>query len=185
MCHCITPRAEASHFGTVAIDFHRMFHHDSTALTTQASGLGWTSAGLPHIQGVHRNLRTNPVDPSNPLQTLTHTKYCFMHAKFHRYMSGFVPLDAGYTVSVGITRLNVLVLLTLALAGESPTCILHEGTHPVLRAIEVSHAACKAEFWSIPFWSMIQLKCVCVFWKKKCCKRSGNTPSVSELYDGG
>ena len=42
---------------------------------------------------------------------------------------GFVPLNAGYTVSVRRTRLNVLVLLTLALAGESPTCILHEGIH--------------------------------------------------------
>ena len=46
------------------------------------------------------------------------------------------------------TRLNVLVLLTLARAGESPTCILHEGTHPVTRRIEVLHAACKAKFWS-------------------------------------
>ena len=63
------------HFGTVAIDVHRMFHHDSTALTTRASGLGWTSAGLLliYIQGVYRNLRTNPVDPSSPLQKLTHT----------------------------------------------------------------------------------------------------------------
>ena len=44
-------------------------------------------------------------------------------------MSGFVPLDAGYTVSVRRTRLSVLVILTLALARESPTCILHEGIH--------------------------------------------------------
>ena len=41
----------------------------------------------------------------------------------------FVPLNTGYTVSVRRTRLNILVLLTLALAGESPTCILHEGMH--------------------------------------------------------
>ena len=60
-------------------------------------------------------------------------------------MSGFVPLTAGYTVFVRRTRLNVLVLLILALAGESPTCILHEGIHPVTRAVKVSHAACKAE----------------------------------------
>ena len=44
-------------------------------------------------------------------------------------MSSFVPLNAGYTVSVRRTRLNVLVLLTLALAGESSTCTLHEGIH--------------------------------------------------------
>ena len=44
-------------------------------------------------------------------------------------MSGFC-LNAGYTIVFGRrTRLNVLVLLTLALAGESPTCILHEGIH--------------------------------------------------------
>ena len=75
------------HLGTLAIDVHRMFHHDSTALTTRASGLGWTSAGLPHTQGVHRNLRTNPVDPGSPLQTLTHTitcMNCIMHIAFHR-----------------------------------------------------------------------------------------------------
>ena len=61
-------------------------------------------------------------------------------------MYGFVPYNAGYTVAVRRTRLNVLVLSTLALAGEPTTCILHEGTPPVTRAIEVSHAACKAEF---------------------------------------
>ena len=58
-------------------------------------------------------------------------------------MSDFVPRNAGYTVSVRRIRLDVLILLTLALAGESPTCILHEGIHLVTRAIEVSHAACK------------------------------------------
>ena len=72
--------ASASHeeqirdrFGTVAIDAHRMFHHDSMTLTTRASGVGWTSAFLPHIKGVHTNLRTNPVYPSSPLQKSTHT----------------------------------------------------------------------------------------------------------------
>ena len=70
------------HFGAGAINVHRMFDRDSTAPTTRSSGLGWTSAGVPHIQQIHRNLRTNPVDPSSPLQKLTHTItliYCFMH----------------------------------------------------------------------------------------------------------
>ena len=54
------------------------------------------------------------------------------------------PSMRNYTASVRRARLNVLVLLTLALlAGESPTYILHEGTHPVTRAIEVSHVARK------------------------------------------
>ena len=38
-------------------------------------------------------------------------------------MSGFVPLNAGYAVSVRRARLNVLGLLTLALAGEVVKCI--------------------------------------------------------------
>ena len=67
------------HFRTAEIDVHRMFHHDSTALTTRASGLSWTSAGLPHIQGVHKNLRKKPVDPSSPLQNTIYNTYCFMH----------------------------------------------------------------------------------------------------------
>ena len=53
-----------------------------------------------------------------------------MHTEFHRMMSGFVPLKAGYTVSVRKTSKNALVLLSLALAGESPTCIFHEVRHP-------------------------------------------------------
>ena len=72
MCLCIAPittEEKRDHFGTIAVDVHRMFHHDSTALTTLASGLGWISAGLPHIQGVHRNLRTNPVGTQ-----ITHSK---------------------------------------------------------------------------------------------------------------
>ena len=76
VCECafaLHQEQKRDHIGTVAIDVHPMFHHDSTALTTRASGLGWTFADLPHIQGVHRNLRTTPVDPSSPLQKLSHT----------------------------------------------------------------------------------------------------------------
>ena len=65
----------------------RMFHHIMTReQKIRASGLGWTCAGLPHIRGVHRNLHTNPVDPSSPQQKLTHTNktYCFMHTEFYR-----------------------------------------------------------------------------------------------------
>ena len=111
---CITSREpKRDHFGAVAVDVHRMFHHDSTVPTAQASGLGWISAGLPHIQGVHRNLHTNPVNPSSPLQKPTRTVTLHVSQMF-----GFVPLNEGYTVSVRTARLNVLVLLTLALAGE-------------------------------------------------------------------
>ena len=76
------------HFGTIAIDIHGMFRHDSTARTTRASGLGWTSTGLPHIQGVHRNLRTNQVDPSSLPQKLPHTisTTSSTHTEFHRWL---------------------------------------------------------------------------------------------------
>ena len=80
------------------------------------------------------------------LQKLTHIITLIVSCILHSTDVWFCPPHAGYTVSVRRTRLYVLVLLTLVLAGESPTCILHEGTHPVIRAIEVSHAACKAEF---------------------------------------
>ena len=76
---------------SVAIDVHRIIHHDSTSLTTRASGLGWTSAGLPHIQGVHRNLRTNPVDPSSPLQKLTHTITLIVSCILHSIGVCFCP----------------------------------------------------------------------------------------------
>ena len=116
------------HVGTVAIDVHRMLHHDSTTLTTRASGLGWTSAGLPHIQGVHRkyHLRINPIDPSSPLPKLTHTMIaCFMLDEFNRCL--FLSPSMRVIQFTWATRLNVLELLTLALAGESRTRILDEG----------------------------------------------------------
>ena len=71
-----------------------------------------------------------------------------MHTEFQRCLVR--PLNAGYTVSVRRTRLNVLlirlivlVLLTLALAGESVADLYPSRgyTHPVTRAVEVSHAA--------------------------------------------
>ena len=83
------------HFGTVAVDVHRMFHHDPTALTTRASGLGWTSAGLPHKRGVHRNLRTNLVDPRSPLQKLTHTKTLMVSCILNSTNVWFCPPQCG------------------------------------------------------------------------------------------
>ena len=59
VCECafaLHQQQKRDHFGAVAIDAHRMFHRDSTALTTRASGLGWTCAGLPHIQGSTQEL---------------------------------------------------------------------------------------------------------------------------------
>ena len=76
VCECafaLHQEQKRDHFETVAIDIQLMFHPDSTALITRASGVGWTSAGLAHVQGVPRNLRPNPVDPSSPLQELFHT----------------------------------------------------------------------------------------------------------------
>ena len=56
------------HLGTVAIDVHRMFHRDSTALTTRPSirpgmDLRWPATYTGNTQ----ELAYNPADPSNPL----------------------------------------------------------------------------------------------------------------------
>ena len=79
-------------------------------------------------------------------------------------MSGFAPLDAGYTVSVRRTRLDVLVFLTLALAGGSPTYILYEGMHTPQHARSKYHTQlAKLSFDLNQFWSISQLKWVCYF----------------------
>ena len=62
-------------------------------------------------------------------------------------LSDFVPLRNGFIVSVhSLTNITLLTLIaTLQLQGESPTYILNEDTQPVIRAIGVSHTACKDE----------------------------------------
>ena len=54
----------------------------------------------------------------------------------------------GFVVSAQrLTNITLLTLIaTLKLQGESPTYILNEDTQPVIRAIGVSHTACKDEF---------------------------------------
>ena len=69
----------------------------------------------------------------------------------------------GFKVSAhGLTTITLLTLIAtlLQLQGESPTYILNEDTQPVIRAIGVSHTACKDEFrqnlrshcWSVFFF---------------------------------
>ena len=63
----------------------------------------------------------------------------------HSQMSDFVPLGAGCIVPEHRTRLNVLILMTLALISRGVTYQYPSRgyTHPVTHAIELSHAACK------------------------------------------
>ena len=63
-------------------------------------------------------------------------------------LSDLSPSELGFIVSTHkITNITLLTLMvTLQLQGESPTYILYEDTQPVLRAIGVSHTACKDEF---------------------------------------
>ena len=86
-------------------------------------------------------------------------------------MPSSITLNAGHRVSVRRTRLNVLVLLTLALAGESPTCPSREYKHPVTRAIELLcyMQLAKRSKDSNPFWSIshTQLKCIFLFHTSK------------------
>ena len=131
------------HFGAVAIDVHRMFHHDSTALTTRASGLGWTPAGLPHIQRVHRNLRTNPVDPSSPLQRLTHTitfiVSCILNSTLDVW---FRPPQCGLYSFRAQNKAECLSPVDPGISRGVADLYPSRGyTHSVTRAIEVSHAA--------------------------------------------
>ena len=78
-----------------------------------------------------------------------------------------VALNAGYTVSVRRTRLNVLVLLTLALAGESPTCTLHEGIHIPYHARSKYHTQLAKLSFDLKktFSTISQLKCIFSFFK--------------------
>ena len=74
-------------------------------------------------------------------------------------MSAFVPLNAGYTVSARSTRLNVLVLLTPALARESPTSVLHEGIRtPYHARLKYHTQLAKLNLINNPCWSISQLK---------------------------
>ena len=64
-------------------------------------------------------------------------------------LSDVVPLRNGfYSISAHrLTKITLLTLIaTLQLQGESYTCILDEETQPVMRAIGISHTACKDEF---------------------------------------
>ena len=55
------------------------------------------------------------------------------------------PSETGFIVPAHrLPNITLLTLIaTLQLQGESPTCILNEDTQPVIRAIGVSHTACK------------------------------------------
>ena len=102
-----------------------------------------------------------------------------MHSEFHTYVCHVWFCPPRYTVSVSKTRLNVLVLLTLAFNISREVTDLYPSrgyTHPVTRAIEVSHAARKPSCDQETFSSISQLKrifftfkCVC---PSACCASS-------------
>ena len=164
MCMCafaLPQEQKRNRFGTVAFDVHRMFHHDETALTTRASGLGWTSAGLPHMQEVHSNWRTNPVKPSNPLRKLTHTIPIIVSCIPNSTDFCFCPPQCGLYGFRDQNKVERLSPVDPGISREVTDLYPPRGyTHPVIRAIKVSHAACKAEFRSKTFWSISQRKCI-------------------------
>ena len=125
-----------------------MFRNDSKALTTRASGLGWTSAGLPHIQGVHKNLRTNPVDPSSPLQKLTHTITLIVSCILNSTYVWFCLPKCGLYSFRAQNKVGRLSPVGPGNSRGVTDLYPSRGyTHSVTRAIEVSHAAGKTEFW--------------------------------------
>ena len=109
----------------------------------------WVGSPLAcHTQGVHRNLRTNPVDPSSLLQKLTHTMtiICFTrrHTEFHRLSDvWFGPPQRGlysFRAQNKAGRLSpVDPCINKGLTDLYPS---RGYTHPVTCAIEVSHSAC-------------------------------------------
>ena len=147
VCECafaLHQERQIYHFGTVAIDVHRVFHHDSTALTTRASGRGWTSAALPHIQGVHRNLRTSPVNPSSPLQKLTHAIAILVWCILNSTDVWVCPPQRGLYSFHAQNKVERLSPLDPAISrGVTDLYPSRRYTPPVKCAIEVSHAACK------------------------------------------
>ena len=58
------------------------------------------------------------------------------------------PSETGFIDSAHrLSNITLLTLIaTLHLQGHSPTCILDENAQPAIRAIGVSHTACKYEF---------------------------------------
>ena len=110
-----------------------------------------------HTTETKNHLCTTLVDSNTPPRQLTYYSRSKAHKNtllsvhtVHMLRSTAAvcaPLNAGYVLSARRTildcRLNVLALLALVSAGELPTYILHEDTHSVTRAIEVSNAACK------------------------------------------
>ena len=143
-----------------------MFYHDSKSLTTRASDLGWTSAGLPHtIQGVHRNLRTNLVDARSPLQKLTNTLTLIVSCILNSSDVWFCPPQCGLYSFRAQNKVERLGPVGPGISRGVTDLYPSRGyTHPVAHAIEVSHAACKAEFWlEKKKWSISQLKCIMSF----------------------
>ena len=67
--------------------------------------------------------------------------------RFLPHCQTLFPSKTGFIISAhrltNITMLNLIA--TLQFQGESPTYILNEDTQPEIRAIEISHTACKDE----------------------------------------
>ena len=165
VCECafaLHQEQKRDHFGTVAIDVHRIFHHDSTALqTTRASDLGWaSSAALPHIQGVHRSSNTNPVDPRSPLQKLTHTATIIVSCIPNSTDVWFCPPQCGLFSFRTQNKVERLSSVDPGYISRGITDLYRPRryAHPVTRAIEVSHAACKGEFFFLLVLPMTPFK---------------------------
>ena len=97
-------------------------------------------------------------------------------------LSDLTPLKTGFIVSAHrLTNITLLTLIApLQLQGESPTYIVNEDTPPVIRAIGVSHTACKNEIrqnilshsWCVFFVRNIHVNILhCIFQKLAHCAR--------------
>ena len=163
VCQCdfaLHQEQKRDHFGTVAIDVHSMFHYDSAAekpehqawagpplachIYRECTGTCVQTQELAHE---HKNLRTNPVDPSSPLQKLTHSVTLIVSCILNSTNVWFCPPQCGLCSFRAQNKAELLSPVDPGISRGVTDLYPSRGyTHPVTRAIEVSHAACKAEF---------------------------------------
>ena len=108
--------------------------------------LGEHAARCHHIyrEGVHRISRTNPVDSSTPKVNIINN---FMHCILNSKDVWFCPPQCGlYSVRAQNKPECLSPPVDPDISKAVTDLYPSRGSTPVARAIEVSHAACKAEF---------------------------------------
>ena len=119
--------------------------------------IGSPPSPLPLVQNQAHNARKTSALPSLVIRPAGCTYMINRCIPFHGCQI-LSPSKTGFIVSAHrLTNITLLPLVqaTLYFQGESPTYILNEDTNQVIRAIGVSHTACKDEFrQNLRFYSL-------------------------------